>query len=118
MNKCAIFDADVIMYIVCYNKDKLIEKSLEQCYLDVDSFINNVIGFTKADSYLFFLTIGRNFRYRVNPEYKGNRKNFVKPQYFDEVRQYLIDKYKAISHPELEADDLCVISNKVISGSF
>ena len=52
-------------------------------------------------------------------EYKGGRKDLIRPIYLDEVREYLIKKFKVEVVSHIEADDACVIAaykqpNKVV----
>lgn len=46
-----------------------------------------------------------NFRYTVDAEYKGNRSG-RKPAHFEELREYLLTKYKTVVSRGCEADDL------------
>lgn len=112
----ALIDADSLIYIACYCKPDE-PKTLDDCKFIISKLIQDIVDNTRASNYLLFLTVGRGFRYKVYPAYKANRKG-EKPVHFNEVKQFLIDKYGAIHHPELEADDLCLISNKVIPNSF
>ena len=112
----ALIDADSLIYIACYCKPDE-PKELDDCKFIISKLIQDIVDNTRASNYLLFLTVGRGFRYKVYPAYKANRKG-EKPVHFNEVKQFLIDKYGAIHHPELEADDLCLISNKVIPNSF
>lgn len=52
-------------------------------------------------------------------EYKGGRKGLIRPVYLDDVRDYLIKKFKVEVVSQIEADDACVIAaykqpNKVV----
>lgn len=106
-NRCALIDADYLMYLVCHNKkDSDHIKTLDECKQQVDECITAILLSTKATHYICALTMGRGFRYSIFPEYKANRKKLEKPLYFTEVRDYIIEKYKAISHSGLEADDI------------
>lgn len=116
-DKIALIDADSLIYISCYNKDDNL-KTLEECKNTADEFIKNILDATKTSKFLLFLTIGKGFRYKVYTEYKANRKDLKPLAHYVEVRQYLIDKYKAYNHPELEADDLCLIYSKKLPNSF
>lgn len=42
-------------------------------------------------------------------EYKGNRKDLISPIYKDEVRDYLVRKFKVVTVSGIEADDACII---------
>lgn len=48
---------------------------------------------------------GDNWRYQVDPDYKSNRKDSIRPMLLEPLKQYLRDKYGAIHLPGLEADD-------------
>ncbi len=112
----ALIDADSLIYMTCYCKPDE-PKTLDDCKFIISRLIQDIIDNTKANKFILFLTIGKGFRYKVYPAYKSNRKS-EKPAHFTEVKQFLIDKYNAIHHPELEADDLCLISKKQIPDSF
>lgn len=130
----ALIDADGLIYIISYCKQKRDEngmpllndlghpdreeKTLEQCQLAMDDIIKNILLGTGAEKYILFLTIGKNFRYKIYPEYKANRKYGDKPQHFDDIKTYLLVKYLAVHHPDLEADDLCLIYRNKIENSF
>lgn len=133
-NRVALIDADSLIYINVYCKKLLSDdsveiiddlgnpvrelKTLQQCKDSVDNMINSILKSTGATHYLLFLTVGRNFRYDIYPEYKANRKYGDKPQHFDAIKEYLIVKYKAVYDGYLEADDLCLIYLKETKNSF
>ena len=55
-----------------------------------------------------FLSQGRCFRHEkvaTMLEYKGNRKDAVKPKHYDAIREYLVENYGAIMFSSIEADD-------------
>lgn len=116
-NKIALIDADSLIYINLYSKKDVPPKSLEECKLALDNYIVTILDNTEATHYLLFLTIGRNFRYIIKADYKGGRPT-EKPLYFNECREYLLDKYGAIHHSDCEADDLCLIYSKNVESSF
>lgn len=121
MRVCCL-DADSLIYIVCHNKKKFNEdgssllddlgeqvtenKSLADCKILADDMIKNILRMTKSSHYLLALTVGRNFRYEVYPEYKANRKYSDKPEHFDRIKEYLITDWKAYYINGLEADDI------------
>lgn len=112
MDKIAIWDADFIPFYVCHNKKGEEEKSLDDCKLLVDMMIKNINNAVNANYFNLYLTVGKCFRYTIYPEYKANRKYGEVKHLFD-TKQYLIDKYQAVSSTGLEADDLvCITKNK------
>lgn len=117
-DKIALIDADTLIFYAVYNKANEVDKSLDDCKKHIDDLIKNILNYTKSTHYLLFLTVGKNFRYTIYPDYKANRKKLEKPRYFDAVKEYLVSKYKAIYHFGLEADDLCLIYNKKYLNSF
>jgi DNA polymerase-1 len=75
----------------------------------VEEMIDGTLNQTGADEFSGFLSGPRNFRYEIYPEYKAGRTQ-PKPQYLKDVKQYLIDKYKAEVSDGCEADDLLGIA--------
>jgi hypothetical protein len=111
-----LIDADVIPYIVCFNKAGEPEKTLEEAISSANSYLQGLINGTSVDEFILFFTIGRNYRYDVYPDYKANRKNSEKPPLFNEVRDYLVKEYSGVHGYNCEADDLLVIyKNKYIT---
>lgn len=62
----------------------------------------------KADEMRFFLSCpsADNWRYKVDPSYKSNRKDSIRPQLLDPLKDYLRLKYGASHVAGLEADDV------------
>ena len=107
--KICLLDADSLIFYVCHNKKDEAEKSLEEVKQKLDTWLLDIFGKTYSTHYIMYLTEGVSFRKEIFTEYKSNRKG-DKPNYFKEVKQYLRDKYSAVSYPGLEADDLCLIT--------
>lgn len=105
----ALIDCDIIQYEYGNAKDEDDNPlDLQLVYARVDNRISGILEATKASSYQGFLTSKdkSNFRYQVATikPYKGHRPE-EKPLYFDQIRQYLLDKYKAVEVFGMEADD-------------
>jgi 5'-3' exonuclease len=60
----------------------------------------------RTDKHIACLSAGRNFRYDVDPTYKGNRKDTRKPLAFHRIREELAKQYTVKQFDGLEADDL------------
>ena len=71
----------------------------------MDSAIGGILRATKATSFQIFCTQGKCFRDEIYPEYKGNR-TAEKPVYYDMLREYLKESYKACFVSGIEADDI------------
>lgn len=116
----ALIDSDIFMYYILPDKNikdeqgniigKEEPKSFEVCCEMLDDFIQTILTSTESDSYILFLTKGRNFRYTIDLQYKANRTGLVKPAFFNELRDYMITKHNAIFHTDLEADDMLRIT--------
>lgn len=117
----ALIDADFIPWVVCHNKtleDGTVEnKSLDDCRKLADDFINNTLRDINATKYILFLTVGKCFRYDINPEYKSKRKG-EKPMHFDRVKEHLITNWGATYQQGYEADDLVLIIHNRIEDSM
>ena len=57
-----LIDADVIPYIVCFNKAGEPEKTLEEAISSANSYLQGLINGTSVDEFILFFTIGRNYR--------------------------------------------------------
>tara|TARA_R100000152_G_C6747933_1_gene171503 strand:+ start:408 stop:1160 length:753 start_codon:yes stop_codon:yes gene_type:complete len=60
----------------------------------------------EADEYRIALSDISNFRKRINPDYKSNRKNRRKPLCYNEIKLWMRVSQGACILPTLEADDL------------
>lgn len=95
-----LIDADIVAFRVAASAEN---ESQEIALLRIDSMMNDILSTT--DSYKAFLTGKNNFRYDINPDYKANRKDTVRPQWLDICRSYLVNEYNAIITDGYEADD-------------
>jgi hypothetical protein len=96
-------DADIIVYQAGFAAK---EEPLNYVLHTAKRIIEGVIEDTEADDYILFLTGEGNFRKDVATiqPYKGNRKS-PRPEYYDEIRQYMIDHWEAEVVDGIEADD-------------
>ena len=84
----------------------------------LEEMIENSLHEIKADEFSIFLSGENNFRYRIYPEYKANR-TAPKPRHLKDLKNYLIEKYRAVVSDGCEADDLlgveqCKSDNTII----
>lgn len=71
----------------------------------MEEMIDNTLAETGADDFSIFLSGDNNFRYEIYPEYKANRPK-ERPRHLKDLKNYLIEKYKAQVSDGCEADDL------------
>lgn len=67
--------------------------------------MQRIIYATQCTSYKGFLGGDENFRYKVNPLYKANRKDVPRPEWLQPVREYLVVNHGAKICDGIEADD-------------
>jgi 5'-3' exonuclease len=72
-------------------------KPFEQMCSEVDEYIRSILTKTGVNYYIGFISGSSAYRKMIYPEYKGNRKDFVKPPFFDELRDYIVSKYNIIN---------------------
>lgn len=88
-------------------------ESVGIAHSNTDRLVERIIEGSGADEFELWLTapdIENNFRYQIDPEYKGNRKDFIKPYHYETIRERLIDKWAAQIAPiGIEADDMVSI---------
>ena len=101
--RVANIDGDIICYSIAFAcKDE----SKRFCLATVKSFLRNTVEAVAADDYRIFLTGNNNFRIKIakSRPYKGNRKA-PKPEYWQLIRDYLVEEHGAEICDDIEADD-------------
>lgn len=80
---------------------------LENALHSVKQMLTSIADWTNCSDLRVFLspTGSASFRYKVDPEYKANRKDMEKPHWYTEIRDYLIQRYNAVVCDGIEADD-------------
>jgi len=96
-----LIDADIIAYRCAASSSEY--ENLDVAISRTDSMMMELLSFDPK--YLSFLSGENNFRKVINPEYKANRKDIIKPIYLNDCKQYLIDEFKSIVTDGYEADD-------------
>lgn len=98
----ALVDGDIVAYRCAAASNN---EPLDVALFRTNDLMDRIIHETGSDSYQVFLTGSNNFRYNYNPEYKANRKDTVRPQWLQQVREHLVVNWKATVEDEQEADD-------------
>lgn len=107
ITKTLLIDADQIMFRKCDTLDDidfLIEDFIERI-INTLIFNNKITEETKIEVAMF-LTSKKNKRKEIYTEYKANRKDFKLPEFYNDIKQTLIDDYNANILEGYEADDL------------
>ncbi len=129
MTTTLIFDADILVYKFSLREEKAIywgddlwtlHADVGQVIEGMDKYVLSLEKLLEADSSVMVLSDPNdNFRKRVLPTYKANRKGTRKPVTFTPARTHLTDAYRSFQRPGLEGDDVCGIlatSTKLIRG--
>lgn len=123
MSKIAIIDWDSGIYYSVFNKKIILEdgtesiqnKSLEDCIKVSEELIQTILEKTNCTDYILCLTVGKCFRYTVNPEYKANRKYTDPPEHLRALKDYYKTHSKAYFNESIEADDQVAILKKFLA---
>ena len=98
----ALIDFDILVYRVGFSTENEPE---HVALVRMDNYIEEVLFGSQASEYEGFLTGGNNFRKKIYPAYKANRRNVPKPKHIQALRQHLIDVEGAVVSDGQEADD-------------
>lgn len=101
--RLALIDADILVYRIGFASENDAESYAKARMCE---FMEDMILFNGFGEYEAYLTGKGNFRQKVatTAEYKGNR-TAAKPQHYNALRDYLVDKWGAIVIEGQEADD-------------
>lgn len=100
-----LLDTDILVYRVGFAAEQ--DEPIANVLHSVKLVLKTMSEPFNVDMRKLYLTGKGNYRDKVAKtlEYKGNRKNTPKPQYYNEIRQYLIDVHGAEVIHFQEADD-------------
>lgn len=96
-------DGDIIVYAVGFaSNDDPVAYALRSARTAVE----NIMHTLAADAVDIHLTFGPdNYRFDIDPNYKGNRADAPKPVHVQAIREYMVEELGAIMHYGQEADD-------------
>lgn len=107
----ALIDGDLISYpVACTCED---HPDTDLAFLRADKVVSDILEATQSTEYKIFLTGGKNFRKKINPQYKANRKDKPLPQYLNPLREFLVVEWGAKVTDGIEADDAIGIENQL-----
>jgi DNA polymerase I len=114
-NITLVIDGDIIAYqaaVVCQRPvnwgDGLwtLHGHEGEAALAMDDRIAKLKAESGAKDVVIALTDKVNYRTSVSADYKGNRKDTLKPILLNYAKEYLVKEHSAIRWPNLEADDI------------
>lgn len=115
MSLIALIDADILVHRVGFttqNETQGIASSR------LDTMIDGILQadqFTDAEFYLSD-SLQNNFRLKISPVYKANRKDKEKPVHYDFLKERLIRVWDAVITSGMEADDMLGIRQTELEG--
>lgn len=110
-----LIDADILVYRAISSVEREVEWEPDVWTLTTDlndardafsDMLNNVLSAVPDMKYTLCFTDKENFRKDIYPEYKSNRSNQRKPLGFKPYREEVINTFKGVLKPKLEADDV------------
>lgn len=88
------------------NKNK---RTLKDVHGDLDNIMLGILSNLNATHYIPCFTSESNFRKDLYSSYKANRRGKEMPEFFNEGREYMHNRYNSYIVRSLEADDLLSI---------
>jgi 5'-3' exonuclease len=101
-------DADLVAYRCAASVEPHGECDI--AILRCDRLMRQILYETDTESCLSFLSGKDNFRYKINPDYKANRKDTPPPRFLEDCKEYLVTEWHSQINNECEADDLLGIA--------
>ena len=110
MKDIALLDADIIAYRVGFTTQDV---PVEIAEIRTDELIRRIVHETEAKDFKCFLSGEDNFRYKIYPEYKGNRLDKPKPIHLQAIREHIVRYHNGKVVSGYEADDELSIEQHV-----
>ena len=107
----ALLDGDII----AYRSAAAAEKFDVSVAIDWSNrLVEDILNATGATEYQVFLSCPKedNFRYKVDSQYKANRKDVVHPQHLAAAKGFLVTSWQAEMCKDHEADDALGVNQK------
>lgn len=115
----ALIDGDSVAYRPAASceptKVKLEREPVEFAIARCDDLMRRILYETNASTYELYIGGGKNWRHEIDPEYKANRKDMVRPEHLEAVREHLVVNWNAKVVDGIEAEDAVGIANTYAS---
>lgn len=113
-----LIDGDVLVYRCGFAGQESLAASLGNVKKTIYKILDKLCSHGEADIKVLLSSTDRsNYRYDIarTREYKGNRKGAPKPEYYEEIRDYLMDHWNGRLISGEEADDALGIAQTLTS---
>jgi DNA polymerase-1 len=113
-----LIDGDILTYKICWAVQKVVQwddgilttaTSIEELQVQAGNTIKDLqekLGDKDSSMCIAFSDRANNFRKKIFPDYKANRKKNQKPLGYNHLETYLKEHYATKTQPMLEADDV------------
>lgn len=105
----ALLDCDLIAFRTAASVEN---ESLEIGIYRVNDLYSRILQATKAVDHQGYISGGDNFRYKIDPTYKGNRVDKERPKFLEPLREHLVTEWGVKVTDGIEADDAIGIDSK------
>ena len=111
----ALIDGDIVLYsssvatefTADWGGDNwVLSANLQQAIDLARRYLDDLFEKLKFDEMVVCISGPNNFRYKLNPNYKSNRKDTRKPIVYSELKKWMMGNYHTEMWETLEADDL------------
>lgn len=102
----AIIDGDHIVFRCAVSAEN---DPAEIACVRADLLMHRILYALNDPEYEFYIGGEDNFRYKIYPEYKANRKGKAEPKHLQAVREHMILHWNAKIVNGMEVDDMCGI---------
>lgn len=108
----ALIDGDLIAFrcAASCQKQGVVTEDFSIAQARANNLLVNIKQEVRATEHRVFLSGGENFRKKINPEYKANRKDQERPHYLEPLREWLVVNWGATVTDGIEADDALAIA--------
>lgn len=111
-----LIDADIPIYQLAASNEDILdwgEGNSDTKLLDFDGakrgfqdYMETLFNDLQVDDMVMCISDSYNWRKDINPKYKSNRKDVVRPELIGALREWVRAEYKTVTYPRLEADDV------------
>ena len=113
--RTAVIDGDMIVYRAGFSSERetkwnddiwTLQSSEKEMQIIINDLVDYILEQTEVDDYLMAFSSPRNFRYKLFPEYKANRKTKRKPLGIESITNWSLYNHNGIQWNNVEADDI------------
>ena len=114
-----IIDGSSLIYSACHNvSNKENTDDFSQYKQTLEYYIDNILTDTKANKYIIFGDQNGSYRKRLFESFKANRIKRPYLKFMFDLREYANTNLNFFSHPDLEADDLCLLMHNKYQSQY